>query len=173
MFTYSDAPALEEGVLQPAPRTALHDALTRPSRVLRPLVEPDMHLIDECVQACAASEESVSSSSSSSSSFQPFLHRPASGLHESASQAALEHTQATTTRDGPANHHPPHTCACAQTETPSDCTRPQGVSKALCSRTAGGQCMHYVAAFSISLLFMEFCCTITDSLHCQRSLQPR
>jgi phosphoribosylcarboxyaminoimidazole (NCAIR) mutase len=35
-------------------------------------------------------------------------------LHEYTSQAALQHTQATITRAGPANHHPPHTCTCAQ-----------------------------------------------------------
>jgi hypothetical protein len=54
------------------------------------------------------------SSSSSSSSSLHFQLRPACGLHEYTSQAALEHTQATITRAGPANHHPPRTCTCAQ-----------------------------------------------------------
>jgi hypothetical protein len=58
---------------------------------------------------------------SSSSSSLHFQLRPASGLHENTSQAALEHKQATITHVGPANHHPPHTCTCAQTEPPSDC----------------------------------------------------
>jgi hypothetical protein len=35
--------------------------------------------------------------------------------------AVLEHTKATIMRVEPANHHPPHTRTCAQTEPPSIC----------------------------------------------------
>jgi hypothetical protein len=74
-----------------------------------------------------------------SSSSLHFQLRTARRLHEYTSQAALEHTQATTTHAGPANHHPPNTCTCAQTDyTPCvTCTRHALVDQ-LASRVAPG-----------------------------------
>jgi hypothetical protein len=70
--------------------------------------------------------QSSTSSSSSSSSY--FRYRPAGGLHQWASQAALEHTQATITHVGPANPRMPYWKSCCRCSQGDACALPPAYS---------------------------------------------